>query len=182
MEHFYQNIQGWFNYESIYDTAVQLAPDNAWFVEVGSWRGKSSCYLGVQIVNSGKQIRLDCVDTWLGSNEEAHVNDPAVLAGTLYHEFMANIEPFDFIRPVSMTSMEAVKQYADNSLDFVLVDGSHEYQDVVDDITEWLKRLKPGAMLAGDDYAWPGVKKAVDELLPDADIIGHLGLWVYIKP
>jgi predicted O-methyltransferase YrrM len=95
---------------------------------------------------------------------------------------MANIEPFDFIRPVSMTSMEAVKQYADNSLDFVLVDGSHEYQDVVDDITEWLKRLKPGAMLAGDDYAWPGVKKAVDELLPDADIIGHLGLWVYIKP
>jgi predicted O-methyltransferase YrrM len=72
--------------------------------------------------------------------------------------------------------------YADNSLDFALIDGSHEYQDVIDDITEWLKRLKPGAMLAGDDYAWPGVRQAVDELLPGADIIDHLGLWVYVKP
>ena len=53
---------------------------------------------------------------------------------------------------------------------------------LIDDITEWLKRLKPGAMLAGDDYAWPGVRQAVDELLPGADIIDHLGLWVYVKP
>jgi predicted O-methyltransferase YrrM len=182
MEHFYQNIQGWFNYESIYDTAIQLAPDSAHFVEIGSWRGKSSCYLGVQIVNSSKQIQLDCVDTWLGSNEAAHLSDPAIHNGTLYDEFITNVAPFDFVKPVRMTSMEAVKQYADDSLDFVLVDGSHEYQDVVDDITQWLMKLKPGAMLAGDDYAWPGVRQAVDELLPEADIIDHLGLWVYIKP
>jgi len=183
MEHFYQNIQGWFNYESIYDTAVQLAPDSAHFVEIGSWRGKSSCYLGVQIVNSGKQIQLDCVDTWRGSiNEEVHINDPAVINDTLYDEFVDNVKPFPFIKPVRMISMEAVMFYAENSLDFELIDGSHEYQDVIDDITEWLKRLKPGAMLAGDDYAWPGVRKAVDELLPEADIIDHLGLWVYIKP
>jgi hypothetical protein len=37
-------------------------------------------------------------------------------------------------------------------------------------------------MLAGDDYAWPGVKQAVNELLPEADIIDHLGLWIYVKP
>lgn len=182
MEHFYQNIQGWFNYEPIYDTAVQLAPESAHFVEIGSWRGKSTCYLGVIIANSGKQIQLDCVDTWRGSNEEAHQYDPAVLNDTLYDEFVENTKPFGFIRPVRMTSMEAVKMYMDNSLDFVLVDGSHEYQDVVDDINEWLTKVKPGAMLAGDDYAWPGVKKAVDELLPTADIIDHLGLWVYVKP
>jgi hypothetical protein len=182
MEHFYQNIQGWFNYESIYDTAVNLAPETAHFVEIGSWRGKSSCYLGVQIVNSGKQIQLDCVDTWRGSNEEAHVNDPAVINDTLYDEFVNNVKPFPFIKPVRMTSMEAVMLYADDSLDFVLVDGSHEYQDVIDDITQWLKKVRPGAMIAGDDYAWPGVRQAVNELLPEADIIDHLGLWVYVKP
>lgn len=183
MDHFYQNIQGWFNYEPVYDTAVQLAPDTAHFVEIGSWRGKSSCYLAVEIANSGKNIKLDCVDTWRGSSTEAvHINDPAVINDTLYDEFLANIEPFDFVKPVRMSSMEAVKQYADNSLDFVLIDGSHEYEDVIDDITEWLKRVKPGSMLAGDDYAWLGVKQAVNELLPTADIIDHLGLWVYVKP
>jgi hypothetical protein len=183
MEHFYQNIQGWFNYEGIYDTAVALAGDTAHFVEIGSWRGKSTCYLAVEIVNSGKQIQLDCVDTWRGSPaEEVHMTDPAVINDTLYGEFMLNTQPFNFIKPVRMSSMAAVEQYKENSLDFVLIDGSHEYEDVKADITEWLKRVKPGCMLAGDDYEWEGVKRAVNELLPDADVIHGPGLWVYIKP
>lgn len=183
MQHFYQNIQGWFNYEAIYDTAVALAPADAHFVEIGSWRGKSTCYLGVTIANSGKNITLDCVDTWRGSvTEEVHQKDPSVINDTLYDEFLTNVKPFDFVTPVRLSSMDAVKQYKDNSLDFVLIDGSHEYEDVVNDITEWLKRVKPGCMLAGDDYEWPGVKRAVQELLPTADIIHGPGLWIYMKP
>lgn len=184
MEHYYQNIQGWFNYESIYDTAVRMAPDTAHFVEIGSWRGKSSCYLGVVIANSGKNITVDCVDTWKGSlTEDVHQQDPAVINDTLYDEFITNTEPLKHIlKPVRLTSMEAAKQYEDNSLDFVLIDGSHEYEDVIDDITEWLKKVKPGCLLAGDDYEWPGVKRAVTELLPTADIISGFGLWIYMKP
>jgi predicted O-methyltransferase YrrM len=184
MEHFYQNIQGWFNYESIYDAAVQLAPDTAHFVEIGSWRGRSSCYLGVVIANSGKNIRVDCVDTWKGSlAEDVHQQDPAVVNDTLYDEFLTNTRSLSHIlHPVRLSSMAAVEQYADNSLDFVLIDGSHEYEDVVNDITKWLQKVKPGSMLAGDDWAWPGVKQAVAELLPDADINPHLGLWKYTKP
>jgi len=184
MEHFYQQIQGWFNYESIYDRAVRVAPEPAHFVEIGSWRGKSSCYLGVVIANSGKNIKVDCVDTWRGSlTEEVHQTDPAVLNDTLYDEFLNNTESLRHIlNPVRMSSMEAVKQYTDNSLDFVLIDGSHEYRDVVNDITEWLKKVKPGSILAGDDYAWEGVNRAVNELLPTAEIIHGPGLWVYVKP
>lgn len=183
MNHYYMNIQGWFNYESVYDRAIQLAPDGAHFVEVGSWRGRSTAYLGVAIKNSGKNIRVDAVDTWRGSpTEQVHQLDPAVINDTLYAEFITNIEPIrDIITPVRHSSIAAVKQYADNSLDFVLIDGSHEYQDVVDDITEWLKKVKPGSMLAGDDYEWPGVKQAVNELLPQAEIIHGPGLWIYIK-
>jgi predicted O-methyltransferase YrrM len=183
MEHFYQNIQGWFSYESIYDTAVTRAPNTAKFVEIGSWRGKSSCYLGVVIENSGKNITVDCVDTWKGSlAEEVHQQDPSVINDTLYDEFLQNTQSLQHIlKPVRMTSMEAVKQYADESLDFVLIDGSHEYEDVVDDITEWLKKVKPGGMLAGDDYAWPGVKQAVKEILPEATIANGIDHWIYIK-
>lgn len=183
MEHFYQNIQGWFNYEDIYDTAVQMADQKAHFVEIGSWRGKSTCYLGVVIANSGKDIQLDCVDTWKGSlTEDVHQNDPAVINDTLYDEFLENVKPFPFVKPIRATSMEAAAQYADESLDFVLIDGSHEYEDVIDDITEWLKKVKPGCMLAGDDYEWPGVKRAVTELLPTAEVIHGPGLWIYMKP
>lgn len=184
MEHYYQSIQGWFLYESIYEAAVQLAPDNAHFVEIGSWRGKSTAYLGVTIKNSGKNIQVDCVDTWRGSlTEDVHQNDPSVINDTLYDEFVSNMEPIkDLITPIRMTSEEAVKQYEDESLDFVLIDGSHEYEDVLFDITNWLKKVKPGCMLAGDDYEWGGVKRAVSELLPTAEIIHGPGLWVYMKP
>lgn len=183
MDHYYQNIQGWFNYEAVYDTAVQLAPDTAHFVEIGSWRGRSTVYLAVTVKNSGKNIRVDAVDTWRGSlAEDVHQQDPSVINDTLYDEFLNNIEPVqDIVTPVRMTSTDAAKRYSDNSLDFVLIDGSHEYQDVVNDITEWLKKVKPGSMLAGDDYEWPGVKQAVSELLPTAEIIHGPGLWIYVK-
>ena len=176
MEHFYENIQGWFIYHDIYRAAVAAASDGAHFVELGSWRGRSTAFLAVEIINSGKDIKLDAVDTWLGSDEAAHVNDPGVINGTLYDEFLANMEPVKFVvNPVRATSREAVQQYLDDSLDMVLVDGSHEYEEVNHDIVEWLKKVKPGSMLAGDDYEWPGVKAAVNELLPDATVIPNIG-------
>ena len=78
--------------------------------------------------------------------------------------------------------LNAVNLYDDDSLDFVLIDGSHAYNDVHDDITAWLKKLKPGSLLAGDDYEWPGVKQAVNELLPGFTHFPIIGCWAYFKP
>ena len=83
MDHIFENIPGWFNFDYIYDIEVKEAQDGAHFVEVGSWKGRSSAYLAVLIANSGKQIRLDCVDTWLGSNEVAHTTDADVVDNRL---------------------------------------------------------------------------------------------------
>lgn len=184
MEHFYQNIQGWFIYQEIYDIAVQSAKDGDHFVEVGSWRGRSTAYMAVNILNSGKKIRFDAVDTWRGSlDEEVHQQDPSVVNDTLYDEFLSNMAPVkDIVNPIRMTSLEAAELYEDNSLDFVLIDGSHAYEDVHADITRWLAKLKPGALIAGDDYEWPGVKQAVNELLPEFTHFERIGCWAYFKP
>ena len=69
MEHFCQNIQGWFTYHSLYKYIVENSLDGAHFVEVGSWLGCSSTFFAVEILNSNKKLRLDCVDTWKGSEE-----------------------------------------------------------------------------------------------------------------
>ena len=109
--------------------------------------------MAVNIANSGKQIRFDAVDTWRGSVDEAvHQTDPAVINDTLYAEFLANMEPVkQYVNPVRASSQEALALYEDNSLDFVLIDGSHVYEDVRADITGWLQKLKPGCLIAGDD-------------------------------
>ena len=165
MEHFYQKIPGWFSFRGLYGRMVRQAKDGAHFVEVGSWKGRSACFMAVEIANSRKRILFDCVDTWKGSQEPKHLEDPSVKNGTLFSEFMRNTEPIKrFIsNVVVMESVQAAKQYGDRSLDFVFIDAAHDYQNVKADLEAWLPKIKPAGLLAGDDFYHQGVKRAVTE-------------------
>lgn len=45
-----------------------------------------------------------------------------------------------------------VFQINDKLLDFVYLDGAHDFQNIANDICEWSKVLRPGSILAGHDY------------------------------
>ena len=60
-------------------------------------------------------------------------------------------------------SADSAKHFADGSVDFVYVDASHEYKDVTKDLDAWWPKLKSGAVLAGDDWQFEGVERAVLE-------------------
>ena len=165
MEHFYQTIQGWFDYPQLYDHAIELASDGAHFIEVGSWKGTSAAYMAVSIINSGKKIRFDCVDWWQGS--QGVMDDPDVVNGTAYERFLENTAPVaHVITPVKMISWEAANLYQDGSLDFVFIDAEHDYDSVSKDIRAWLPKLKPNGIISGHDIHHPPVRQAVDELVP----------------
>jgi hypothetical protein len=165
MKHFYQKIPGWFSFRALYQEAVREARDGAHFVEVGCWKGRSAAFMAVEIINSGKKIRFDCVDTWLGSQEPKHLADDSVKKGTLYDEFLENIKPvmLDFFMPYCQQSVECAASYDDASLDFVFIDAAHDYENVKADIAAWWPKIKPGGVLAGDDFKFKGVNKAVLE-------------------
>ena len=171
MEHFYKHIQGWFDYQKHYTNMVNQAAEGAHFVEIGSWKGKSSSYMAVEIANSGKHIRFDCVDTWGGSLEHqpggSHV-DQIVVDGTLFNHFVENMKPVEGrYTAVKNTSVEAAKLYTDASLDFVFIDAAHDYDSVKADIQAWLPKIKPGGWIGGHDYTWnEGIRRACHELLP----------------
>ncbi len=73
MDHFYKDVAGHFNYEGVYDDTIAYTPPNSpeKYVEIGAWKGKSICYAAVAIINSGKNITIDSVDTWEGSPGES---------------------------------------------------------------------------------------------------------------
>jgi hypothetical protein len=188
MKHFYTTVEGWLHpsQKTLYTNQVKQAKDKAHFVEVGSWKGKSGSYMAVEIINREKNIKFDAVDTWLGASE--HQKNKSIKDGTLYDEFLHNTKSVNhIINPIQMASVEASKLYEDNSLDFVFIDAGHEYEFVKEDIEHWLPKIRENGIIAGDDYdtrAWgrechPGVKKAVDELLPKA-IIDRV-TWIYRK-
>lgn len=64
-------------------------------------------------------------------------------------------------------SLEIVMQIEDHYFDYIYIDGSHEYEDVVKDIAAWWNKLKPGGVIGGHDYDLPGVKRAVQEFTAD---------------
>ena len=55
-------------------------------------------------------------------------------------------------RLLKMWSMDAIREFLPNSLDFVYIDGNHNFDFVMQDIIEWSKRVKPGGIVAGHDF------------------------------
>ena len=193
MEHFYQNIPGHFNYENVYNDMIAFTPEDTKekFVEIGAWKGKSICYAGVEIINSGKNIKIDSVDTWEGSpGEPILMNDESVINNTLYFDYLKNIEPVkEVVFPIRLPSVQAANLYEDNSLFFVFIDGSHLYESVKEDILAWLPKVKSGCFIGGHDIdqteEFNGVRKAVDEILGPCNVkIYNKGWasWLYRKP
>ena len=181
INHFYFNIQGWFNYADVYDRALAWFEDGAHFVEVGSWKGRSSAYMATNIHNTGKKIQFDCVDTWEGSwehnlskeeveqkfqegkiDENVYYQLSNLKKEDLYGQFLKNIKPVKhIINIVRKTSVEAAKDYKDGSLDFVMIDAAHDEENVYQDIKAWRKKLKPTGIITGDDFAEVGVKRGL---------------------
>lgn len=182
LPHYYHQVEGWFDFPNLYTSLVRNH-DNAVFVEVGSWQGKSASYMGIEILNHNKNIKLHCVDTWEGSIE--HQEEEVVQTKSLYETFLKNIEPVkQVIVPVKKASRDAARTYEDNSLDFVFIDAAHDYESVREDIYSWYPKIKPGGILAGHDKTWPGVVKAVNEFIMTAGVTLHImdgDVWGFYK-
>jgi len=186
MEHFYQDIPGWFDFEEVYRRMVEEAPADkpSRFVEVGSWLGKSTAFLGVEVVNSGKAIYIECVDMWEGTPGNVEHERVKTEVGNLYAAFLRNIEPIPG-RPriMRMTSLEAAALHPNELLNFVFIDAAHDEADVAADIAAWLPKVRLGGYIGGHDFSrhWPGVVKAVQTALEGKqyEVIGNS--WLYRK-
>ena len=74
---------------------------------------------------------------------------------------------------IKMDSVEASKYIADESLDFVFIDGDHSYEGVKRDMHAWVPKVREGGIVSGHDYyVFPnsgndGVVRAVDEFVAE---------------
>lgn len=164
IEHFYQQLDGWFDFEDSYRDAVASAQPGAVFVEVGAWLGKSTSFMAVEIANSGKPITFYVVDTWLGTGDDEKHQRYIREHGSVKPIFDANMAPVrDYYRALHMPSIEAAETFADASVDFIWIDADHRYDAVKADLAAWTPKLKPGGIIGGHDFDWGGVNNAVRE-------------------
>jgi len=112
--------------------------------EVGVRRGGYSVVLCQKIPG----LELFCVDPWIpyrGRRPSQEHQDH------IYEDAVRNLAPYN-CHIIRKTSMEAVKDFADNSLDFVYIDAMHEFDPVMMDIICWTPKVKIGGIVAGHDY------------------------------
>lgn len=65
------------------------------------------------------------------------------------HDKLDRYDTYYFMRDYSS---QAVDKFADNSLDFVYIDGDHSFYEATFDIEKWSQKVRPGGIISGDDY------------------------------
>jgi len=115
-------------------------------VEVGTERGNYA----VEIVKQYKG-QLICVDFWQEKDIFEEAERKLLFRG---------------VKMIKKTSLEAVNDFEDGSLDFVYIDADHHYEHAKQDIEIWFKKVRRGGVVSGHDYCQHldfGVIQAVDE-------------------
>lgn len=120
------------------------------FVEIGSWKGRSTSFVGP--VCNANGTRLVCIDHWRGSRDSDRY--AAELARCdVEQTFRANMRELGIVVDViAEPSSAAALLFEPSSVDRAFLDGSHDGASVTEDLTLWSARLRPDGILAGHDY------------------------------
>ncbi len=54
---------------------------------------------------------------------------------------------------IKKESQQAALDFKDESLDFVYIDGNHDFVNVANDLNTWAKKVRVGGIISGHDYA-----------------------------
>lgn len=182
-----RGIDGWFSEdEGRWYARFARALRGGVFVEVGSWKGRSTSFIGKICNDNG--TRLVCVDHWAGSRDRLQPRYEAALAVENVQEtFRANMRELGItVDVLAMPSLDAARTFAPASIDRVFLDGSHDGESVAADLEAWSTRLKPDGVLAGHDYApkYDGLRAAVEAFAAKHRLTVERGprdIWFYSR-
>ena len=156
------------------------------FLEIGVFHGvtaRNVCELLYKIHgNDFKYVGLDLF-------EKSDENKFEVIPSTnfknpfkkFYHQYITRQDPYsieavsnllkkfkDQVHLIKGNSNQVLKKMDMSKIDFVFLDGGHEYNTVVNDLNSCIDVLKFNGLILCDDYnlgSAPGVKKAIDEFV-----------------
>jgi predicted O-methyltransferase YrrM len=104
-------------------------------VEIGVSRGFSA----IVWLDANPEMHLSLIDPWMDRREK------------FYPEACERFKGRN-VTILRMKSMDALQKFPDGSLDFVHIDGNHEFDFVMTDIIFWMHKLKSKGIMAVHDY------------------------------
>jgi predicted O-methyltransferase YrrM len=121
-------------------------------VEVGVDRG----LFAVEFLSRWRGEMLYCVDSWEPYPQMPwHRDGDLLMAAVLLAPYARRV------RLIRGNSCDVARQLG--LVDFVYIDANHEFEPAMQDFEAWWPMVRPGGVMAGDDYdqEHPGVMQAV---------------------
>lgn len=137
-------------------------------IEIGSWQGKSTCFLASSCKNFSNGI-VHTIDPFTGNpGKEKQYKIKRNDLGDLREGFIKNIESRgleNYIKLYGMTSEKAFSQMKNVRARLIFIDGNHDYEYVKSDIKNFSQLLLNHGIIVLDDYknTFPGVVRAASE-------------------
>ena len=137
-------------------------------VEIGVQAGPTFKHL----VESCPNLTLHGVDIWANKNvrwngttnqqlkDEPYINENY----TQLLDWIENHGASNRTKLIRSFSWDAAELYHDNTLDFIFIDASHEYDEFVKDCNVWFSKVRPGGMVSGHDVHMVGVYNGLADL------------------
>ncbi|HEY9696885.1 MAG TPA: FkbM family methyltransferase [Trichocoleus sp.] len=148
---------------------VRSLSNDAVIVEIGSFRGRSTVAIGYACL--GTRRKIYCIDTWRKTTWEGHSNDCP--EEDFFPIWQQNIEKNglgEYVIPLRGYSHEILSQWCEIvgqiPIDFIFIDGSHEYHNVVKDFELSFPLVSMGGWMAFHDVTpeWSGSERAWHEV------------------
>jgi len=112
-----------------------MAPENSIGVEIGVHHAQTSVYM---LDNSKKLGHLYCIDPYFKRKGRSKTTK-------------AMLGKYDNCTFLHMTSHEASSVVPDN-LDWIFIDGDHSYAAVLQDLEDWVPKIRSGGLMSGHDW------------------------------
>ncbi|MBD2124436.1 class I SAM-dependent methyltransferase [Trichocoleus sp. FACHB-262] len=190
----YSFTSDWFSGNiSVWQKCFQAFVDqpNLNFLEIGSWEGRSTCWL-LENILTHPSSKITCVDTFQGSFEHQSYDTERI--NSLENRFDFNTQRSGFAEKVEKIvglSHQVLPTLPIDYYDLIYIDGSHLACDVlVDAVLSWRLAKVKGILVFDDyDFQFPedpaqntkiGIDGFINSFMPKVEII-HSGYQLIVK-
>jgi predicted O-methyltransferase YrrM len=144
---------------------LSVLPKNSVVAEIGVYRGEFS----KEILEKANPKQLILIDPW-SSMLNSRVVD--INFESFYKEVTETFKSDEKIKIIRKTSMGALEDIKDNSLDWVYIDGDHNYKPCLEDLRGYASKIKEDGYICGHDWVTRpkpgfGVNQAVTEFIQE---------------
>lgn len=158
-------------------TLLRRMPRNAVCAEIGVWKGGFS----EKILDVTAPRRLHLIDPWEFQEEFSErmyggsVAKSQADMDAIFEEVRARLGALENVDLNRGRSEDVLAGFPDGYFDWVYIDGNHYYEYVLRDLELCHVKVKPGGIVAGDDYLW-GAKDGFPVRRAVQDFVNRRGL------